>query len=213
MAGKECPPYRALLQKNFPIPQGFPHPMRPMDDMLQERADEGLALCAANGDREAFGVLLERHYGLVLGVGMRLLGNRAEAEDLAQDVCIGLARKIRSFRGEAKFTTWLYQVVLNAGRDALRRRGTRAQAQSDFAQLDALNRAGEADRAAQAHWLRQALAALKPDLRETAILVLDQGLTHAEAGEVLGVSETTISWRLHEIRKALKAQAAREDAK
>ncbi len=104
-------------------------------------------------------------------------------------------------------------MVLNAGRDALRRRGTRARAQSDFAELDALNRAGDAEREAQARWLREALSALKSDLRETAILVLDQGLTHAEAGEVLGVSETTISWRLHEIRKALKAQAAREDTK
>jgi RNA polymerase sigma-70 factor (ECF subfamily) len=78
-----------------------------MEDMLHERADERLALSAANGDREAFGELLERHYGRILGLSHRLLGNRTEAEDLAQDVCVGLARKIRSFRGEAKFTTWL----------------------------------------------------------------------------------------------------------
>ena len=184
-----------------------------MDDMLQERADERLALSAANGDREAFGVLLERHYGLVFGVAVRLLGSRAEAEDLAQDVCVGLAAKLRSFRGEAKFTTWLYRVVMNAGRDALRRRATRAAAQRDFAEVDSLRRAGDAARADQAEWLRQALAGLKDDLRETAILVVDQGLTHAEAGDVLDVSETTISWRLHELRKELRAQAAREDAK
>ena len=184
-----------------------------MGEMLQERADEGLALSAAGGDREAFGMLIERHYGLVFRVAHRLLGNRVEAEDLAQDVCIGLASKIRSFRGEAKFTTWLYQVVLNAGRDAMRRQGTRTRAQQDFAEAEALRRAGEAERAAEAEWLRQAMAGLKPDLRETAILVLDLGLSHAEAGEVLGIGETTVSWRLHELRKALKAQAAREDAR
>lgn len=175
--------------------------------MLQDRTDERLALGAANGDREAFGELVERHYGRILSVGQRLLGDRAEAEDLAQDVCIGLARKIRQFRGEARFTTWLYRVTLNAGRDALRRRATRGAAHQGFAEVDAMRRAGNAARAAEAEWLRAALDGLKDDLRETAILVLDQELTHAEAGEVLGVSANTVSWRLHEIRKALRARA------
>ena len=175
--------------------------------MLQQTADERLALSAANGDREAFGELLERHYGRILGLSQRLLGNRAEAEDLTQDICIGLARKIRSFRGEAKFTTWLYRVVLNAGRDAMRRRVSRGAVQRDFVEVDALRRAGDAARAAEAEWLREALGCLKDDLRETAILVLDQELTHAQAGDVLGISENTVSWRLHEVRKALKAHA------
>jgi len=175
--------------------------------MLHDRADERLALSAANGDREAFGELLERHYGRILGLSHRLLGNRAEAEDLAQDVCIGLAKKIRSFRGEAKFTTWLYRVVLNAGRDEMRRRASRGAVQRDFVEVDALRKAGDAARAAEVEWLRATLVCLKDDLRETAILVLDQELTHAQAGDVLGISENTVSWRLHEVRKALKAHA------
>ena len=178
--------------------------------MLQDRTDERLALDAANGDREAFGELLERHYGRILGIGQRLLGNRAEAEDLAQDICVGLARKIRSFRGEARFTTWLYRVVLNAGRDAMRRRASRGSVQRDFVEVDALRRAGDAARTAEAEWLREALDCLKDDLRETAILVLDQELTHAQAGEVLGISENTVSWRLHEVRKALKVRAGED---
>jgi RNA polymerase sigma-70 factor (ECF subfamily) len=178
--------------------------------MLQDRTDERLALDAANGDREAFGELLERHYGRILSVGQRLLGSRSEAEDLAQDVCAGLARKIRQFRGEARFSTWLYRVALNAGRDALRRRATRGAAHRGFAEADALRRGGDAARAAEAEWLRAALDGLKDDLRETAVLVLDQELTHAEAGEVLGVSANTVSWRLHEIRRALKARAGED---
>lgn len=178
--------------------------------MLQDRTDERLALSAANGDREAFGELLERHYGRILSVGQRLLGSRAEAEDLAQDVCVGLARKIRQFRGEARFATWLTRVALNAGRDALRRRATRGAAHRGFAEVDALRRGGDAARAGEVEWLRAALGGLKDDLRETAILVLDQELTHAEAGAVLGVSANTVSWRLHEIRKALRAQAGED---
>jgi len=181
--------------------------------MVQDGADERLALSAANGDREAFGELLERHYGRVFAVALRLLGDRAEAEDLAQDVCVGLAGKLRSFRAEARFTTWLYRVVLNAGRDALRRRASRGAAHQGFAEIDALRRAGDAARAAEAGWLRRALAGLKDDLRETAILVLDQELTHAQAGAVLGISENTVSWRLHEVRKALKARAGEDMVK
>ena len=186
--------------------------MRHKENMLHERADERLALSTANGDREAFGELLERHYGRILGLGTRFLGDRAEAEDLAQDICVGLARKIRSFRGEARFATWLYRVVLNAARDAKRRRATRGAAHQGFAEVDALRRAGNAARADKAEWLRAALDGLKQDLREAAILVLDQELTHAEAGAVLGISENTVSWRLHEVRKALKARAGEDMA-
>jgi RNA polymerase sigma-70 factor (ECF subfamily) len=82
--------------------------------------------------------------------------------------------------------------------------------QRDFAEVDALRRAGDAARAAEAEWLRGALAGLRQDLRETAILVLDQELTHAQAGEVLGISENTVSWRLHEVRKALRIRAGED---
>ncbi len=178
--------------------------------MLQDRTDERLALSAANGDRQAFGELLERHYGRIFGLSLRLLGSRTEAEGLAQAVCVWLARKLRSFRGEAKFTTWLYRVVLNAGRDAMRRRAGRGAVQRDYAEVDALRRAGNKARATEAEWLREALECLKDDLRETVILVLDQELTHAQAGAVLGISENTVSWRLHEVRKALRVRAGED---
>jgi RNA polymerase sigma-70 factor (ECF subfamily) len=187
--------------------------MRHKESMLQDRTDERLALCAANGDRQAFGELLERHYSRILSIGWRLLGSRAEAEDLAQDVCVGLSGKVRQFRGEARFTTWLTRVALNAARDALRRRATRGAAHQGFAEVDALRRAGDAARATEVEWLRAALDGLKADLRETAILVLDLEMSHAEAGEALGVSANTVSWRLHEIRKALKARADEDMAK
>ena len=61
-------------------------------------------------------------------------------------------------------------------------------------------------------WLRQALGRLPEELRTTVVLVLEEGLRHAEAGEVLGVSESTVSWRMHEVRKRLRALAASEEA-
>ncbi|MEM1162546.1 MAG: RNA polymerase sigma factor [Pseudomonadota bacterium] len=178
--------------------------------MLDETDDNRLALDAAGGDRGAFERLVDRHYDRIHALAWRFTGGPPACEDLAQDVCVALGRKIRSFRGDAKFTTWLYQVVLNAARDGMRKDATRAKATAAFAEVDDLRRGAAADTADKALWLRAALARLKPDLREAAVLVLDEGLSHAEAAEILDVAESTVSWRLMEVRKALKALAAEE---
>ena len=87
--------------------------------------DARLVADAVAGDRAAFAALVTRHYDRIFRVAWRILGNRAEAEDLAQDVCATLGRRIRSFRGEAAFTTWLHRLVVNAARDRLRREAAR----------------------------------------------------------------------------------------
>ena len=178
-----------------------------MVDMLQETDDDGLARLAAQGDRDAFAGLIDRHYDRIFALSWRFLGERAEAEDLAQDVCVALARRIRSYRAEARFTTWLFRLVLNAARDRMRSNGSRARAAARFAELDGLRREEESARASDAEWLRAAIRELRPDLRETAVLVLDHGLTHAEAAAVLEVAESTVSWRLMELRRELRSLA------
>lgn len=176
------------------------------DDM-----DGSLAKRAAAGDRAAFAALLERHYDRIFRLGARVLGDIDEAADLAQDVCVALPGKLASYRGESKFTTWLYRVALNAARDALRRRATRQRGERGYAELDALERARLAARACESSWLRAALGCLSEELRTTVVLVIEEGLRHAEAGEVLGVSESTVSWRMHEVRRRLRALAAEEE--
>lgn len=178
--------------------------------MLDQTEDHRLALDAAQGDRAAFERLVTRHYDRIHALAWRFMGGPPDSEDLAHDVCVALGRKIASYRGEARFTTWLYQVVLNAARDRMRRGATRARANEGFAEVDALHRGADADRKRGAAWLRACIARLPPDLRETAVLVFDEGLRHAEAGEILGISEGTVSWRLSEIRNNLKAMAAEE---
>ena len=178
--------------------------------MLDETEDHRLALDAAQGDRAAFERLVTRHYDRIHALAWRFMGGPPDSEDLAHDVCVALGRKIASYRGEARFTTWLYQVVLNAARDRMRRNSSAARARDGFAEIDALWRGADADRKRGAAWLRACIAVLPPDLRETAVLVFDEGLRHAEAGEILGISEGTVSWRLSEIRKKLKAMAAEE---
>ena len=60
-------------------------------------------------------------------------------------------------------------------------------------------------------WIRSAISRLKPDLRDTAILVAGQQLTHAEAAEILGIAEATVSWRMHEVRRLLDARTETAD--
>src|SRR5207244_5891134 len=84
--------------------------------------DADLVAAAVAGNRAAFEALLRRHYDRIHGLAWRLTGARADAEDVTQDVCCALVEKIGSFRGEAKFSTWLTGITFNACRDFRRRR-------------------------------------------------------------------------------------------
>lgn len=176
-----------------------------------DASDLDLVRLARNGDRTAFRQLLERHYDLMFRVAYRLLGSRAEAEDAAQEMAMALARKIGSFGGRSRFSTWLYQLALNHCRDHIRKRKTAGRMEAAFVEVDARRSADWADSDRRLQWLYQAIDRLAPDLRETALLVLAEDMNHAEAGEVLGVKESTVSWRMHEIRKRLSVLARTEE--
>lgn len=179
--------------------------------MRMETSDETLVEMALSGDGDAFGALLSRHYDLILRLGFRFLGNRAEAEDLAQDICVNLAAKLRGYRGEARFTTWLYRVTVNAAKDRLRRRNARSRVADGWADLERMARQADVEAAAEHRWLQQALSTLPPDLNETVVLILGEELTHKQAAEVLDISEGTVSWRMSEVKKHLRTLAETEE--
>lgn len=171
--------------------------------MRMTTSDEALARAAAEGDAEAFSALVTRHYDRVFRLAFRLTGARAEAEDLTQDVCTDLAGKIEKFGGKSRFTTWLYRLVVNAAHDRRRRRATYVKATTGWGDWEVARRAEAEEKEEALDWLTTAMRALPEDLRDTLALVLDDA-THAEAAEVLGVSEGTISWRMSEARKRLR---------
>ncbi len=179
--------------------------------MRMETPDEALALAASKGDREAFAALLARHYDRIFRLGWRLTGSQAEAEDLAQDICLALPAKLGSYRGDARFTTWLHRVVVNAAHDRRRRAATRVRAADGWGDWELARRAANDEAAEAADWLQRTMLGLSADLRDTLALVLGEEMTHREAGEVLGVSEGTVSWRMSEVKKHLRALATAED--
>ncbi|MCB6179141.1 RNA polymerase sigma factor [Rhodobacter sp. Har01] len=176
-----------------------------------DTSDETLAKAANAGDRAAFATLVGRHYDRIFGLAFRLTGVRAEAEDLAQDICAALPVKLAQFRGEARFTTWLYRIVVNAAHDRRRRQTTRARAADGWGDWEIARQDEIAVQREAEGWLAEAMTRLSPELRDTLALVLGEEMTQSQAGAVLGVSEGTIAWRMSEVKKRLRAMAA-EDA-
>jgi RNA polymerase sigma-70 factor (ECF subfamily) len=169
-------------------------------------SDPALVGRARDGDRDAFGRLVERHYDFIHRVAWRWAGNRSDAEDIAQDVCVRLGKAIRSYRGGSAFTTWLYALTLNAARD-LKRKSARESTKTEAFGVHALVSGGEAvepqaEDPAERMWA--AVRKLPDKQREAVLLVYGEGLSHAEAADVMGSAEATVSWHVHEAKKRLK---------
>ena len=111
--------------------------------------------------------------------------------------------KIGTFRGEAKFSSWLCGIVFNCCRDHHRRRRSFQGFTQRLAVLTGLTRGPDGRDLHDQVWIESAISRLKPAYRDTVILVAGQQLTHAEAAEILGVTESTVSWRMHEVRRML----------
>ena len=171
--------------------------------------DEALAEAAGRGDADAFGVLVARVYDRAFAVAFRLTGSRAEAEDICQDICEALPRKLVSFDGRSRFATWLYRVIVNAVHDARRKQASRARAAEGWGDVELARRAEAEEAEAALDWLTLAMAALPDDLRQTAVLVLEP-LTHREVGEILCISEGTVAWRMSDVKKRLRAMKEAE---
>ena len=179
--------------------------------MRMSETDQDLALAAAGGDADAFEALLARHYDRLFALAFRLTGSRAEAEDLTQDICAALPAKLASYRGQARVTTWLYRVAVNAATDRRRRAAAHARAAEGWGDWEVNRRKAAAEESEQVAWLYRAMAELSDSLRDTLALVLDE-LTHAEVAEILGISEGTVSWRISEAKKALARIRDKEES-
>lgn len=165
---------------------------------------------AQAGDRDAFARLIDDYYAVMFRFACKYCGNRQDAEDITQQACIKLARSVGQFRFEAAFSTWLYRLVINCARDWYKQQ--KLPPTGPMVNPDALAIAIE-DGAESAVMLHQVLAQVSEmgdGFREALALVIGEGLTHAEAAEILAVKESTVSWRLHEIRKRLAADTRPE---
>ena len=170
--------------------------------------DYALAQAAAAGDMPAFEALYERHHRRVYSLCLRMTGNTAEAEDLAQEAFIQLYRKIGSFRGESAFTTWLHRLTVNQVLMHFRKRGVRMEQTTDDGDVPVQVVKGTenpasmpvVDRIA----LDKAISQLPPGYRTVFILHDIEGHEHEEIARLLGCSVGTSKSQLHKARMRLR---------
>ena len=187
--------------------KGSPVGARPTGDMDVSSDDAALVARAVAGDRAAFAALVTRHYDLIFRVAWRSCGNRADAEDVAQDVCLRLGRAIRSWSREGRFSTWVCSVALNAARDHHRRVAAERRKRDEWAR-EPQDAPQDEEEAVAALW---AAVRLLPDKqREAVTLVYGEEMNHADAAAVMGCAEATVSYHVHAARKRLKASMAQE---
>jgi RNA polymerase sigma-70 factor (ECF subfamily) len=174
------------------------------------RGDDRLMLEAQRGDVEAFGVLVRRYQQRIHRVSLHMLRDAAEAEDVTQDTFVRAYRALACFDGRSQAFTWLCRIAINLSLNALRaRKNRRASPEEPEAALDASKPASdEPDREASerqlARILYEGMDRLSETLRTTLVLVTIDGLSHAEAGDILGCPEGTVAWRVFEARRKLR---------
>ena len=179
--------------------------------MRQKQDSEALITRAASGDAAAFRLLLDRHYDRVFRGVYSVVRNQSDAEDITQEIWASLPAKLKHWRGEAKVTSWLHRIALNAAKDALRKSASRARTTAGYAEMQDLSRGAAADTETRLSWLQHALGTLSEDLRATATLTLGEQMNFAEAADVLGIAEGTVAWRMSEIRRRLKTLASKDN--
>lgn len=167
-------------------------------------ADETLIARAIGGDRRAFGQLVERHYDFIFRTACKWCGKVSDAEDVAQDVCVKLASVLKSFDGRSAFTSWLYRVTLNAVRDMQRARTRRGRNVDRYAEVAPDEYLPDQEDSAAAKELWDAVRRLPDQQRDAVLLIYAEGMSHAEAGVIMGCKEATVSWHVHEAKKTLR---------
>jgi RNA polymerase sigma-70 factor (ECF subfamily) len=169
--------------------------------------DQDLVLQSQHGNPAAFETLIRNHQRMIHSLTFRMTGSPADAEDLAQETFIRAYAQIGSFRGTAKFSTWLYRIAVNTCLNWRQSEARRFHLHANCAdEISAQHANGENSPAKNGACEQVQSALLKLPARQRAAIVLTvyDGLNHAEAAQVLGCSEATVSWRVFAARRKLK---------
>src|SRR3954447_3779404 len=164
---------------------------------LDAASDEWLAGRAARGDERAFEQLVLRYQDRLYTLALRVTLNESDARDCVQEGFVAAWRAMERFRGDAKFSTWMYRIVVRKAYDVIDRRKRQAEPSDEVP-------AWTTDPASEARIdLASALSALEPDFRAVAVACDVIGLSMEEAGAALVLPPGTVKSRLHRARARL----------
>jgi RNA polymerase sigma-70 factor (ECF subfamily) len=173
--------------------------------------DYGVLRKAQRGDERAFSLIVRAYEVPVYNYVLRLVGDRALAEDLTQEVFIRVFQGLPKFSLRSKFTTWLFQVTKNRVLDELRaseRRPRALVAIDDLPPLEAVDTPAEQLEAIDALW--RAVDELNTDLKMALLLRDVVGLSYNEIADSLETTLATVKWRIFKAREEVALALARE---
>lgn len=177
--------------------------------LTEDTPDAALLIAFANGDTSAGRFLVARLGPKLFSHASRVLGDRAEAEDVVQDALIKLWKIAPDWRqGEAQVSTWAYRVVANLCTDRLRRRKTRNQVDIEAVaepEADLMSVVEQMTETARADALQSALTALPDRQRQAVVLRHLEGFSNPEIADILGVGVEAVESLTARGKRALKA--------
>lgn len=161
-------------------------------------------------DREAFGRLVERYAPAILNLAYRMVGERADAQDLAQETFLAAFKALHTFRADARFSTWLYRIAVNKCKDWLRTHRVAQELADSGAGEERVDEAVEygtpehvLSQKEVADHLERAIHMLPALYREAFVLKHVEGLSYEEMSEILGVNRDTLKMRVYKARRQL----------
>ncbi|MBD9010267.1 MAG: sigma-70 family RNA polymerase sigma factor [Clostridiales bacterium] len=171
---------------------------------------------AVKGDNSAFEALMEKHMGIIYNIALRMTANQDDAEDMTQEIMIKIFRSLGSFKGNSKFSTWIYRVAVNTCLDELKKKKNKKHLSLDAEisgddgenQIEIKDDSPSPEKLAEQNELRDMVAAavkLLSDEHRAVIVLRDiRGMSYSEIAGILGCSDGTVKSRISRARAQLK---------
>lgn len=171
---------------------------------------------AVKGDNSAFEALMEKHMGIIYNIALRMAANQDDAEDMTQEIMIKIFRSLGSFKGNSKFSTWIYRVAVNTCLDELKKKKNKKHLSLDAEisgddgenQIEIKDDSPSPEKLAEQNELRDMVAAavkLLSDEHRAVIVLRDiRGMSYSEIAGILGCSDGTVKSRISRARAQLK---------
>ena len=168
---------------------------------------ENIIARARRGDADAFEQLVVAYRDQVFRLALRMCGNEADADEVAQEAFLSAWKALPNFRGDSRFSTWLYQLTSHAAIDLMRREKRQIVAE-DITDVGAPDPAPgpqqQAEQSETRQAVRDAMAQLSPEYRQIVVLRFLQELSYEEIGAVLKLPPGTVKSRLNRAKSQLK---------
>lgn len=165
--------------------------------------DRELILSFRGGNEEAFDMLVKKYHSRAINIAFSLLANLTDAEDVAQEVFFNIYRKLKDFRMDSSFPTWLYRIVVNSSYDLMRKRKVGHIPLDDVA-LELIPAVEDKSDYLKKEVIKAALEGLPFQYRSAIVLREMEGLSYAQIAKILNTNIGTVESRIFRARQMLK---------